>query len=114
MPQIELKYSDDITLDTEAIFSAIEHTINGKDSTAGVCKSRAFPVKECRHSHLYISVMLLKKPHRDGAFMQSLAEVLKAEIMPLLIQNCYFSLSVDFISDYYITEYFQTGHSQIN
>ncbi|MCL1126170.1 hypothetical protein [Shewanella surugensis] len=114
MPHTELKYSNDLTLDTEAIFTAIEWCINQKDPSAGVCKSRAYPASEYQHTHVYISVSLLNKPHRDGAFSQSLLEVLNSEIKSLLIQDCYFSLELNYVSDYYLTDYFKSEYSQIN
>ena len=114
MPHTELKYSDDLTLDTETIFTAIEACVNQVDPSAGVCKSRAYPTGEFLHSHLFISVTLLKKPHRNEDFSQSLLESLSNEIKPLLIQDCYLSVSLDYVSDYYTTEYFHAEHSQIN
>lgn len=61
MPQVDLKFSSDINLDITLIFDTIEKVINQLDKTAGVCKSRAYPVPYYKHTHVLISIGLLKK-----------------------------------------------------
>lgn len=105
MPHIELKYSDDLMINTSEIFDAIENTINDYDASAGVCKSRAYPTNLYKHTHALISIALLKKEHRDAEFSHGLAKRLEKAVKALIQQNCYFSLSLEYSSDYYITGY---------
>ncbi|OAJ35184.1 hypothetical protein [Piscirickettsia salmonis] len=103
MPQIELKYSDDLIIDTNKIFEAIESTINEYDSSSGVCKSRAYATSLYKHTHILVSVFLLKKPHRDDRFSQGLTDNLEQAVKEFIQQKCYFSLSLEYNSDFYIT-----------
>ena len=52
MPHLEVKYSSDIELDINCLFNQVELVINELDSSAGVCKSRAYPAKNYKHSHV--------------------------------------------------------------
>ncbi len=77
MPQIELKYSNNLEIDVRKIFESVEKIINKIDSSAGLCKSRAFPIKEFLHSHAFLTVSVLKKAHRDDVFMEKLLQALE-------------------------------------
>ena len=43
MPQLDLKYSDDLQFKTAEIFSAIESALKELDESSGICKCRAYP-----------------------------------------------------------------------
>ena len=103
MPHVELKYSNDLCVDAKAILETIETTINAHDSGAGVCKGRAYPAIEFNHSHVYISIVVLPKSHRDAQFMQALLDELEAVIIPLLPKDCYHSINLAFVEGYYMT-----------
>ncbi len=50
MPHVEIKYSNDIKLNYDALFDSVEATINKLDSSAGACKSRAYPTVKSKGS----------------------------------------------------------------
>ncbi len=54
MPHVEIKYSDDLNIDTKNIFDDIENIINEVDSGAGICKSRAYPCSEYKYTHILV------------------------------------------------------------
>lgn len=103
MPQVELKYSNNLKLYAEGIFQTIESVINDLDDSAGVCKSRAYPAAEYKHSHVLISVALLPKAHRDDGFMQNCVNSLKAALQQYMPEDIYFALDVFFSGKYYVT-----------
>lgn len=107
VPHAELKFSSDIVLDTVALFEAIDRMIMDHDATAGDTKCRAYPATDYRHSHLIITVSLLTKPHRDTAFSKALMADLEALVKSFLSTPCYFSLSLQYSSDTYITNRFE-------
>jgi len=103
MPHVEIKYSDNLDIDNNKIFDAIEKVINEKDISAGECKSRAYPCSVYKYSHILITVSLLTKPHRDKAFTQKLSEELETAIKTHLNQSLYFSLNINYSLEYYTT-----------
>ena len=103
MPHVELKYSNDLPLDPETVFNTIETTINNLDSSAGACKSRAYPASHFKHTHIMIFVWLLQKKHRDNAFSKNLLATLTDEIKKLIPIKCYFSLKLYYMDENYIT-----------
>lgn len=103
MPQVELSYTSDISIDCKKLFENIEKRINDIDSSAGVCKSRAFCINNFLHTHCFIKVSMLKKQHRDKAFMQNLLEELQAIVVSYLPKHIYYSIEIDFFGDYYLT-----------
>jgi 5-carboxymethyl-2-hydroxymuconate isomerase len=103
MPHVEIKYSNNLDICTKEIFHVIENIINKKDSSAGECKSRAYPCSEYKYSHILISISLLIKPHRDEAFTLSLSRELESSIKQHLNQSVYFSLNIEYSSAYYVT-----------
>ncbi|MDA9008462.1 hypothetical protein N9K16_00720 [Alphaproteobacteria bacterium] len=109
MPHAELKYSSDLDFDAQAIFVAIEDTINARDPNAGECKCRAYPTDVYHHSHILISVSLLPKAHRDDAFTAALIKELESAIKVHLKQTCYFSLLVEYSLKTYITNQHVAG-----
>lgn len=94
MPHVEIKYSNDVEFSVNGLFEAIETTINELDSSAGVCKSRAYPAVNYKHTHIMIDIWLLPKPHRDQAFNQLLLEELQKVIRNQISENCYVSLQL--------------------
>lgn len=103
MPHAELKYSDDLAIDTDSVFEAIENTILAHDSGSGDCKCRAYPTDQYRHTHVLVTVSMLTKAHRDAAFTENLMQDLESAVKKHLDQDCFFSLSLDYSSDYYVT-----------
>jgi len=103
MPHVEIKYSDNLKINTKEVFDDIETIINQEDSSAGVCKSRAYPCLEYKHSHILITISLLTKPHRDEAFTLTLSSKLEKSIKQHLKQSTYFSLNIEYSLAYYTT-----------
>jgi len=103
MPHIEIKYSNNLEIDTDKLFDAIEKTINEKDDSAGVCKARAYPCFTYKYSHLLITISLLKKAKRDEVFTQNLSYELEKVIKEHLHQSAYFSLNIEYSLSYYTT-----------
>ena len=107
MPHADLKYSADLRFDVNAMFETIESTILAHDAGAGECKCRAYPCEQTNYTHLLVSVVMLRKPHRDTAFMAALLHDLEETIKAQLSQNCRFSLGIEFSSDSYVTNAFE-------
>ena len=103
MPQVEVKYSQDLQIDTQELFLEIEASIAGIDSKAGPCKSRAFQVSDFLHSHVFVHVSVLRKPYRDTAFMEQLQQVIGALVKSRVPATCYCSVALDFLPEYYFT-----------
>ncbi|SFR43613.1 hypothetical protein [Litoreibacter janthinus] len=103
MPHAEIKYSSDMTLDTQAMMGLIESTIANHDSGAGAVKARAFKVDDFQHTHVIINITLLPKAHRDADFMTALLSDLSAGLKGIVDQPCAFSLELDFNGPYYDT-----------
>lgn len=104
MPQLDLKYSNDLTdIDFVSLFQAIEELINHLDPSAGACKSRAYPTTAYLHTHVYLHLQLLKKPHRDASFMQNCSRQLEMLLKTRLPVECFYAIDVTFASEYYIT-----------
>ena len=103
MPHVEIKYSDNLDIDTKEVFDVIEGIINKKDSSAGVCKSRAYPCSEYKYSHILITISLLTKPHRGEEFTLTLSNELEKSIKLHLKQSVYFSLNIEYSLAYYTT-----------
>ncbi len=107
MPHVEIKYSNDITLDTELLFTQIETLINKHDPSAGVCKSRAYPCKQFKHSHVLLTISLLSKPHRDDIFTTKLADEIEFSIKQHFTQSLYFSFNIEYANNHYRTQHLQ-------
>ncbi|MGH1487291.1 MAG: hypothetical protein ACRBCI_13845 [Cellvibrionaceae bacterium] len=103
MPHCELHFSDNLNIDAKAILATVETIINAHDANALECKGRAYPASTYHHTHLKITVSLLTQPHRNKAFTQALMIDLEKEVKKALSQSCFFSLSVEYSSDYYMT-----------
>ncbi|QUM85555.1 MULTISPECIES: hypothetical protein [unclassified Moritella] len=103
MPHVEIKYSDNLDIDTNKIFDSVEKIINDNDMSAGVCKSRAYPCSQYKYSHILVTVSLLTKPHRDKAFTEKLSGEIEQAIKAHLKQSLYFSLNIEYSLDYYTT-----------
>ncbi|WP_394496828.1 hypothetical protein [Shewanella sp. ENK2] len=107
MPHVEVKYSDNLNINPQAIFDDIEESINQKDASAGVCKSRAYPCAEYKHTHILVTVSLLTKPHRDEQFTLELSAEIESAIKRHLQQSLYFSLNIEYSGAYYTTNVHQ-------
>ena len=103
MPHVEIKYSDNLDIETDKIFDAVEKVINENDMSAGVCKSRAYPCSQYKYSHILVTVSLLTKPHRDKVFTQKLSGEIEKAIKVHLKQSLYYSLNIEYSQDYYTT-----------
>ncbi|MBU2981840.1 hypothetical protein KO498_08430 [Lentibacter algarum] len=107
MPHADLKYSNDLELDAPQLLAEVEALILRHDDGAGACKGRAYPSKAFHHSHALLEVAVLRKPHRDAAFMNALLDDLTALLQSYLPSGCACSVALNFSSDYYFTG--QTG-----
>lgn len=105
MPQCDLKYSADLPLDATALLQSIEDVFAKHDDTAGDCKGRAWPAALFLHDHLLAEITLLRKPHRDAAFMERLEADLFACLKRAAPKGCWVSMTVSFAPDNYRTEY---------
>ena len=103
MPHADIKYSPNLRFEPQKVFAAIEDTINAHDSGAGDCKCRSYPAKNSNHTHLLIEVSMLTKPHRNHDFTISLRDAIETAVKVHLHQRCYFSLSITFTDDLYLT-----------
>ena len=103
MPQIDLKFSDKLDLNFNELFTKIEKTINTLDSNAGICKCRAYPVKDYNHDHVLLVVFLMQKPHRDKAFMENMLKELDSTLKPYVPKDYSCSIELKFLSDYYLS-----------
>lgn len=103
MPHAELKYSDDLSFDRNAILQEIEAIILRHDAGAGACKGRAYPTGEFHHSHVTIAVSLLTKPHRDSAFSEALLAELDQRVSAMIPVPCEFSIGLQYSNPFYIT-----------
>lgn len=103
MPQADLRYSADLTLDVPALLAALEATIARHDSGAGACKGRAYPADTFHHTHLYLEIRVLEKPHRTPDFMAALLADLHATTAAHLDQPCELAVSLGFAPAHYTT-----------
>ncbi|MEM7206337.1 MAG: hypothetical protein AAF434_00805 [Pseudomonadota bacterium] len=103
MPHCEIKYSDNLSFDAEDMLSMVEAIINEHDSNAHECKGRAYPTSIYHRPHLKVTVSLLPKPHRDDSFTKKLMDDLEMRVKEKLSQSCYFSLLVEYSSNFYVT-----------
>jgi len=103
MPHLEIKYSADIQLNVEFLFDQIESAINQLDSSAGVCKSRAYAAQSYKHSHVMIEVWLLPKQHRNQAFTHALLKEIKDCVMRQITNGCYVSVQLYYRDTNYAT-----------
>ena len=103
MPHVEIKYSDNLDIDSNKIFDDVERIINEKDMSAGECKSRAYPCSQYKYSHMLVTLSLLTKPHRDDVFTQNLSVEIEKTIKLHLKQSLYLSLNIEYSLDYYTT-----------
>lgn len=72
MPQADIYFSADQSLPAEQVLAEIERAIRAFDSGAGACKGRAHPIAESHHSHVYLTLSMLPKPHRDDSYASEL------------------------------------------
>lgn len=107
MPQADLHYTNDIPLDAPRVLADIERTIAAQDAQAGDCKGRAHRLDAFHHSHVLLTVAVLKKPHRDDAFMAALLDAITAVLDGHLTQNCARSVELRFLSAHYRTGTFE-------
>lgn len=103
MPHLEIKYSADIEFNVKFLFDQIETAINELDPSAGICKSRAYPAKSYKHSHVMIEVWLLPKEHRNPAFTQVLLKKLKNCVEKHIDNHCYVSVQLYYRDANYAT-----------
>ncbi len=103
MPQADLKYSADLEIDVKGLLAAVERVILSHDQGAGACKGRAFAARASHHAHLLLEVSVLRKPHRDDAFMQALLADLVACVDGALPSGTERAVSLSFASPFYVT-----------
>lgn len=101
MPQADLSYSANLALDAATILATIEQTIAAHDDTSGACKGRAFPLADTHHTHILLRLRMLRKPHRDDAFMQKLLTALQTALEPLVPTPCILGVELGFLEPHY-------------
>ena len=101
MPQADLHYSADLSLDTLAMLGTLEKVIAAHDASAGDCKGRALPVRDTHHTHVMVRLRMLEKSHRDDAFMQALLEKLRTALSPMVPADCVLSIEIGFLGRHY-------------
>lgn len=111
MPQIEVKYSDDLRLDSQQVFQKIEEAIKSFDPKAGQCKGRAYPTAEYLQSHLLLEVSILAKDYRDAAYTKGLLASLETALLSCLRQKCAYSLELRYAPSSYVTGQFEPQNS---
>ncbi|MEP1767954.1 MAG: hypothetical protein ABJJ53_15110 [Sulfitobacter sp.] len=103
MPQADLSFSSQITLDSAAILSTIETVISAHDSGSGACKGRAYPVEKTHHTHVLLRLRMLNKSHRDDIFMQALLSKLQEALRPLIPAPCILGIELGFLEPLYVS-----------
>jgi len=114
MPHVEIKYSNNLDIDTKEVFDVIESIINNNDSSAGECKSRAYPCSEYKYTHILVTISLLTKPHRNKEFTLQLSSELERAIKLHLKQSLYFSLNIEYSLAYYTTNIHRVDGDKLN
>lgn len=104
MPQLELKYSNDLNhIQFEPLFRDIEIALNEIDASFDACKSRAYSADSYLHTHVYLSVLFLKKDYRDAPFMKRSRDAIENCLKKALPKNCFYAIELTFSSEYYLT-----------
>ncbi len=103
MPHADLKYSSDLEIDAAKLLAEVEALIGRHDSGAGACKGRAYPADAFHHTHALLEVAVLRKPHRDTAFMSALLAGLTALLQSYLPSGCACSVALNFSGEHYST-----------
>lgn len=84
MPNLDIKYSSDLNIDTKKLFKAVEDTVKAHDASTGGCKARGYPTDQFQYTHCHMELALLTKDNRDDAWTQklidALEELLKTEL----------------------------------
>ena len=103
MPQADLYYSQDLSLDAPALLKDIETIIHDHDPSSGACKGRAFAVAETHHRHVLLQLALLEKAHRTPAFLAELQNKLGKRIAQDLPSPTALGVELRFLSPHYLT-----------
>ncbi|WP_136684750.1 hypothetical protein [Falsirhodobacter xinxiangensis] len=94
MPQADLYFTKDRTLPA-SVLAEIEGAIAAFDTAAGVCKGRLHPV-DGHHSHVFLRLSLLPKPHRDAAYAAELGKKLAEVIRPHVAAPSALAVNISF------------------
>lgn len=101
MPQADLSFSSEISFDASAVLVKIEEVIAAHDATSGACKGRAHALDVTHHTHVLLRLRMLKKPHRDDAFMQTLLATLQTALRPMIPAPCILGIELGFLEHHY-------------
>lgn len=101
MPQADLSYSSEIALDPILVLATIETVIATQDSGSGMCKGRAHALEKTHHTHVFLRLRMLNKPHRDDAFMQELLSALQTALHPQIPAPCILGIELGFLEQHY-------------
>ncbi|CTQ55810.1 hypothetical protein LP7551_04357 [Roseibium album] len=96
MPQADLYFTSDQTLDAAGLLSNIEETIRKFDDTSGLCKGRAHRAMDYHHSHILLRLSMLPKDHRDDAFANELGQKLAGLLQSAAKVPCAINVQVRF------------------
>lgn len=103
MPQADLYFSADQTLPPVETLQAIQTVISGFDTASGLCKGRAHPVADYLNSHVFLSLSMLPKPHRDEAFARELGGRLAEALKAVASADCTINVQIRFDLIHYTT-----------
>lgn len=103
MPHIELKYCIEIDLNPETILTKLQNCLEEFDGQTGTFKSRSYHY-DTLSEHVALSILLLKKPHRDTTFMQNLLKEINQTLKESLPNQTVYSIELDFLSPFYLSD----------
>ena len=104
MPQLDVQYTGDLEIDAKDILGSVETLVKEHDSGTGNVKGRALKVADFHHSSLMLTLSLVKRPHRDDAFMSALAADLSDLLGSKISQPCNVSLTVQFLPQFHVSK----------
>lgn len=103
MPQADLYFTADQSFPPVETLEAIEAVIQGFDPNSGFCKGRAHRIADFNHSHIFLTVSMLQKPHRDENFASELGGRLASALEGLTSPECVVNVLIRFDLVYYAT-----------
>ena len=104
MPQADLNYSATLEFDVPAVLAKIEEIVGAHDKSSGACKGRAHVLDITHHDHVLLRLRMLKKPHRNDAFMQGLLEALQEALGEMIPTPSIVGVELGFLEQHYASQ----------
>lgn len=101
MPQADLHYTADQSLNAPALLAEIERIIHANDDTSGYCKGRGHRIEAFHHSHLLLRLSMLPKPHRDADYARDLGAKLATALQTQATAPCAVNVQIRFDLEHY-------------